>query len=428
MKKKVVIIGAGISGLTTGYLLSKQNTDVTILEKSDRPGGWIQTLHHEGFLFELGPRSCRPKGNGRCTLQLIEELGLTDQIITGNKAATKRFLFLNEQLQQIPSSPLAFLTSPLTRPMLLSLIKEPWVAATKEFDESIHSFTSRRFGEYAANTFFNPLTLGIFAGDTKKLSIKSCFRNMYEYEQQHRSVIRGALRSKPKHPITSPFIESLQKQPLFSFKKGMQTLIDALAEKLDINYNTAVTKIESDKVYTTSRAIPYDHLYLCIPAHQLTQLIPSIPSVPTVSVTTASIGFKRNVLKNQGFGHLVPTSEGEKVLGIVWDSSAFPEQNRYPEETRLTVMMGGAHHPVIDDPEALALDALRRHLAIHEEPDAMLIRHAKDAIPQYYVGHEELVARALQSLPGNMTLMGNSFRGIAINDCIASSVSEVKSW
>lgn len=434
MKKKIAILGAGITGLATGYLL-KQHADVTLLEKSDRPGGWVQTVERDGFLFELGPRSCRPKGNGRYTLKLIEELGLADEIITGNEAATKRYLFLNGRLQQIPSSLLSFIASPLTRPMVLPLLKEPWVPPSKESDESIHHFVSRRFGEYAANTFFNPLTLGIFAGDTKKLSIKNCFPSMHEWEQNHRSVIRGAFKSKPKHSITSPLIESLQKKPLFTFKRGMQTLIEALAEQLgkQIRYNTTVTGIDAQEnrvtIHTPNGSETYDHLYLCIPANQLKNLIPPIPTIETAetaSVVTASIGYRDNTLEKQGFGHLVPTSEKEQVLGIVWDSSAFPEQNLHPQETRLTVMMGGAHHPDLVDADEktltnIALDALKRHLGITTCPDTLMIRYARDAIPQYHVGHDERVAQVEKTLPKSITLMGNSFRGIAINDCIANA-------
>lgn len=431
MKKKVIILGAGITGLATGYLL-KDQADVTIVEKSDSPGGWIRTLEHDGFLFELGPRSCRPKGNGRYTLKLIEDLGLNNEIITGNKAATKRYLYLNSKLQKIPSSLLSFITSSLTRPMVPSLLREPWVPPSTEDDETIHDFTSRRFGKYAANTFFNPLTLGIFAGDTKKLSIKSCFPNIHEWEQAHRSVIRGALKSKPKHPVTSPFIESLQKEPLFTFKGGMQTLTDKLAEQLagHIRYHTTVAEIDAQDTHVTvktgTHSETYDHLYLCIPARQLKALIPTVPEVETASVVTASVGYKHKTLNEEGFGHLIPTSEQEKVLGIVWDSSAFPEQNRHSQETRLTVMMGGAHHPEViesdeKDLEALAIDALRRQLGITARPDALLIRYARDAIPQYHVGHEERVAEVESELPRSMTLMGNSFRGVAINDCIASA-------
>lgn len=438
MKKKIAIIGAGITGLTLGYLL-KDSFAVTLYEKNSRPGGWIRTLNHEDFLFELGPRSCRPKGNGRYTLKLIEELNLTNEIIKGSPTATKRYLFVNQKLQSIPSNPFSFIASPLTRPMTLSLLKEPWIRPSRLNDETIHNFTSRRFGNHAANTLFNPMTLGIYAGDIHRLSMKSCFPLLHEWEQKHRSVIRGAFKPKSSHPIQSPFIDSLQKEPLFTFRKGMETLTQTLSHKINdsIHYNTSILSIQASKrdvtLQTAAGLISYDHLFLCIPSRQLKSYFPDIPTIETASVVTASIGFKHYTLRNEGFGHLVPSSEGEKILGVVWDSSAFPEQNQNPQETRLTVMMGGAMHPdIVNLPEGtlenMAIDALKRHLKIHTYPDTILISRAKHAIPQYTLGHEERVKEISSKLPDSITILGNSFNGVAINDCIAHAYKTVCSF
>ena len=79
--KNIVVLGAGISGLSLAWKLKQkfpEDCKITILEKSHRPGGWIRSIEQDGFLFEQGPRSCRPKGAGLATLKLIEELGLRD--------------------------------------------------------------------------------------------------------------------------------------------------------------------------------------------------------------------------------------------------------------------------------------------------------------------------------------------------------------
>ena len=93
-------------------------------------------------------------------------------------------------------------------------------------------------------------------------------------------------------------------------------------------------------------------------------------------------------------------------------------------------MMGGAHHPdVIEmgerELECLALDSIRRHLDISTCPDTIAIHYAKNAIPQYHVGHEERVLQVEKTLPPNVSLLGNSFKGIAINDCIANAYKAV---
>jgi len=45
MNKKITILGAGISGLTTAYLLQKKGFDVTVIEKNNQPGGAMESVH-----------------------------------------------------------------------------------------------------------------------------------------------------------------------------------------------------------------------------------------------------------------------------------------------------------------------------------------------------------------------------------------------
>ena len=56
-KIKVAIIGAGLTGLTTAFYLKKEGIDFRIFEKSEKPGGVIQTHRENGFTFESGPNS-----------------------------------------------------------------------------------------------------------------------------------------------------------------------------------------------------------------------------------------------------------------------------------------------------------------------------------------------------------------------------------
>ena len=79
---KVVIIGGGISGLSAAYYLAKGGASCTILESRPRLGGVIQTERVEGCTIEAGPDSflsAKP-----AALELIRELGLSDQVIGSN--------------------------------------------------------------------------------------------------------------------------------------------------------------------------------------------------------------------------------------------------------------------------------------------------------------------------------------------------------
>jgi C-3',4' desaturase CrtD len=52
--KRVVVIGAGVGGLTTAAVLAKSGLDVTVLEAQVYPGGCASTYYHQGYRFDSG--------------------------------------------------------------------------------------------------------------------------------------------------------------------------------------------------------------------------------------------------------------------------------------------------------------------------------------------------------------------------------------
>lgn len=55
MAKKVVVIGAGFSGIAAASCLAQKGYDVTVLEKNDSAGGRCRKFDAEGFMFDMGP-------------------------------------------------------------------------------------------------------------------------------------------------------------------------------------------------------------------------------------------------------------------------------------------------------------------------------------------------------------------------------------
>lgn len=444
MVKKVVILGAGISGLSLAWYLkrfAKEPMKITVIEKQKRAGGWIETQDNNGFLFELGPHSLRPKGSGVETLKLIQELDLSDEILPAAPAAHKRFICFKNRLHALPQSPVGLIKSPWIWPVVPKILKEPWVQKTGLEDESLDGFIRRRFGKKAADFLVDPLVSGIWAGDAKKLSARSCFPKLWEMEQETGSILRGAFRSKKKKE-EDPWIQKMQKRGLFTFKNGMQTLPDALAEKLggDLLLNETVQAIEQHQnqwqIQLSKRVISADIVISALPPHSLSELIkPLIPKSATLldqlqstSVGVACFGWNQNVLNNKGFGYLIPSSEQEKILGVLWDSSAFPEQNKSPSQTRLTVMLGGEHHHKLNLEKknclALSKEALSRHLGINVSPDMTVFHKTLKAIPQYELGHHRFVSefqKSISVLPLPFYVAGNYLGGVSVNDCILFS-------
>lgn len=404
--KHIAVLGAGICGLSLAWRLKKKyrnEAKITLFEKTSRAGGWIETIEKEGFLFEQGPRSCRPQGAGIATLQLIEELNLQSEVLGGK--LPNRYLLYNQKLEKVPSDLISFLTSPLTRRHIPAILRECFKKSDFKEDETIFDFFSRRFSSDFAMSLIDPFVSGIFAGDIRELSIRSCFPYLHE----NGCVVRSFFKRK-KSDNLSRFVQANQKYNLFTFKNGMETLTKRLSQELTIIYNQTVSGIDSLSDHAvvrlaTGENLHFDHVYTTLADKE----------VPTSSIAVVNFGYHRDVLKNKGFGYLVPSKENEKILGVVFDSSAFPMQNKHPEETRLTVMVGEKY---LHDPLTVAGEALSKHLSIDAMPDVTHVKIAKNAIPQYPVGHWEWLKRKELNCKPHITFLGSSYYGVSVNDTI----------
>jgi oxygen-dependent protoporphyrinogen oxidase len=444
--KKVVILGAGISGLALLWFLKQKyqdSVDFTILEQKKNAGGWIKTIQAQGFLFDLGCRSCRTSGNGIKTLELIESLNLEAKVITANPDAKKRYIYINQRLECFPNGIYSFLKSTLTKGLIKAVCKDLFFKSktkkSKEGDESIHEFITRRFSKEMAENLFDPLTSGIYAGNIKKLSLKACFPTLAHYEDNYGSVVKGMIFDKKTDVPSSPFVKFVKSMGIFSFKDGMQTLTDCLSNRLkqhiiyDVKINTLEFYEEKTRInFEDGSIIDADHVFSTIPAHCLHSLVqePNLSQAlcqfQSASVATVSFGFKRAVLKPKGFGYLIPSKEKEEILGVVFDSSVFKEHNSIPNMTRITVMIGGAHFTHFDsyskeDFHQMALKAISKHLNINEIPDFHHVELFLNAIPQYLIGHSNRVKRMEALRPAHFKILGSSFYGVSVNDCIAQA-------
>jgi oxygen-dependent protoporphyrinogen oxidase len=440
LPKHIVILGAGISGLTVAWQLQKQfnnQTQITLIEKESRVGGWIRTVFHEGFLFEQGPRSCRPRGNGLETLRLIEELNLQDQVITSHQAAKRRYLYSQQCLQSLPYRLLSALHPSFFQVIGKALWRDFSMPKGEGKDESIYSFFERRLGHSFTKNFIDPLVSGIYAGDMRKLSIQSCFPLCFQWEQQAGSLLKGCLKYGRVHESLSPWMKTIQKSSMFSFKEGMEVLPKAIMEGFmgEVRLNCEVQSLTPyfDKIVVKlpkQQLIEADYVISALPISALHSLL--IPfgigiDCPHANVVSVHLGYHQSVLSQKGFGYLIPFQERESILGCVWDSCVFPQQNTHQEEARLTVLLGGTQHPHMDALNnqtclEMALAALDKHLKIKRKPDAVLIERAWQAIPQYPIGYSSRLEELWTQLKpqwSRLMVIGQALQGVAVNDCIA---------
>jgi len=456
---RIAILGGGISGLAIGWFLKQalgSHLQLTIIEKSQRPGGWIETLHKEGFLFEQGPRSCRSSGGGRETLALIEALGLDHEVIVPHSDAKKRYVYHapatpakkweladhGRSLQSLPKKVWEIPFNSLTRNWLKVLWRDWWKPKRQQEDESIHSFFSRRVGSDWTENLIDPFVSGIYAGNCSRLSLKSCFPLFDEWELQQGSLLRGAWHHRSQAIEQSPFIQKIGKSSLFSFQRGMETFPRALAAQLKDHLLLGQTvqrlRFENQEVQiecSEGKSLCVDYVISTLPLFTLSGLLKDYPSLMTklnqlsyATVTSINVGFHRAVLAYKGFGYLVPSRYGLPVLGCVWDSSIFPQQN-LGDQTRLTIMMGGSRHLEVQEMSESELfeqaqRVLYEHLGIGAQPDMMQVKKASQAIPQFEVGHAKWkreIEEEIHQLVPQLMLSGSAWAGVSINDCVAQA-------
>ncbi|KAM3872639.1 protoporphyrinogen oxidase [Diretmus argenteus] len=462
--RTVAVLGGGIGGLAASYYLAKspQISKVIVLESSGRYGGWLwSTRRSDGAVFEHGPRGIRPAGPvGRNTLNMVEDLGLESEIlpVTYNHAASKnRYLYVNGKLHKMPSGIGGVLrtTPPFSRPLLLSVAMEMLVKKSKMEDESVHSFVSRRLGKELADMAIDSLCRGVFAGDCRKLSVRSCFPPLFNAEQLRGSVVLGMMLGSGPGPVVIPGPlaqrSSTDSWAQWSLRRGLESLPEAItgwltqSGKVQLHRHATVKQLRrsasSWEIHLEDGTISADHIISALPAKALSTVLPSsfqpliqqLQDISTATVAVVNLEYEGSVLPVTGFGHLIPSSENLGVLGVVYDSVPFPQHNRpNGDTTRLTVMMGGAwFQEVFGAPEevteecllAAATEAVHCQLGVTTAPSWSRVALHKDCIPQYHLGHWRRVESMRSYIRKKLlplSLAGSSYDGVSVNDVIFS--------
>ncbi|MFO7767569.1 MAG: protoporphyrinogen oxidase [bacterium] len=467
--QRVAVVGGGITGLTTALKVRDltrgegRETEVLVLEASDRLGGNIRTSREEGFTMEWGPNGYLD--NAPETSALVGRLGLEGQIQKADESAAKRYLYRDGQLHLLPTGPLSFLTSPvLSLPGRLRVFLEPFARGRPEDeDETIYAFASRRIGSEAARILIDAMVSGVYAGDIHELSLKSTFPKMYAMESEHGGLVRALLARMKERRAAKKRVAALEARgdqaeelvrpggpagpggTLTSFKDGLDTWIEALASELERSWrlSSPVTAIReegdlSGGRYTIEiggrRTLHADAVVLTMPAPKAApslrsldgDLAAEIDALPTAGLAVVALGYDEADLDGApaGFGFLVPRDQGIRILGCLWDSSIFP--GRAPGgKVLLRVMIGGAHDPgAVTLPEEELLETVRRELGetmgIDAEPLLSRVFRHPLGIGQYPVGHQERMDRIHRHLgrhPG-LFIAGSSYYGVSMNACI----------
>lgn len=413
-----------------------------LLERGARFGGMIDTVQENGFLFDIGPQSFTTTGP---LDQLIEELGLAGELLHAAPRAPRYILFRG-RLTPVRPSPPALLRSPLIGwRTKLRLLTEP-LRRTRppQGDESVAAFVRRKFGADLLTNLAAPAISGIYAGDAEKLSLQSAFPNVRRWEEQYGSVLRGAMKSRPS--------SGGKAASLCTFKRGMRTLPQALSEKLadSAQCDSEVLVIRANAAGNFDVALRHQGVMLQLeasaiviatPTDQAGSLLAEVDSgfaeglakIEYAGVAQVSAGYRLAQItgpiaaRPEGFGFLVPRTEGLRLLGTIFNSFLFA--GRAPNEPEkmasFTSFLGGATDPdmckqPVDMVAGTARAELAKVLGITGAPVTEHVSRWERALPQYNLGHERIVTMLRQlcdKTPG-VFLAGNYLSGPSIGSCV----------
>lgn len=456
--KRIAIIGGGISGLSAALALEPYHRSgalqYVLYEASPRLGGVLVTEHVDGCIVEAGPDSFvseKPWASDLC-----REIGLGDQLIGSNDASRKTYILVKGKLVAIPDG-LMFMVPTRIIPTILSPLfsKETKLRMAREWfhppqkadaDETVASLVERHYGSEMVARLADPMLSGIYGGQASQLSVRAVLPRFAEMEAKHGSLGRAMLAARKQMARTR---KGPAKALFTSLKDGMQQMVDGIVVRLStsaLHPNTGVQTVQRPNggwlVSAGYASDQFDAVVVATPAPaaasllQITnaELASQLLGIGYSSSITVNLGYDRSVRSAlpQGFGFLVPRTEGKCLMATTFVHNKFP--HRAPEDRALLrCFVGGAGNEQIlqlADEEILLMvrEDLRQIISLKADPLFTRVYRWKGAMAQYGVGHLERLQRInnlLLKLPG-LALAGNGYRGIGVPDCVRSGQEAAK--
>ena len=459
----IVIVGGGITGLAAAYKLEELSRErdqplrFTVLESSDRLGGVIATEQRDDFLLELGPDSFISEKPW--ALALCRRLGLEPELMGTNDAHRATFVVHKGRLEPLPQGFMLLAPTqlgPLIQSRIFSWSGKFRMAldvvlprAKEQDDESLGSFVRRRLGREALERIAQPLIGGIYTADPDQLSLAATMPRFLQMERDYRSVIYALWRAARRNPQTAKGTSGARWSLFVTLQTGMQRLVSVLTERLSSgtirqscpatsvryqpeNANGSRWNVECDDGST----LQADGLVLATPAFAAAHLVRALDRslsqqlscITYSSAATVNMAYRRDQIPHplNGFGFVVPRVERRSIIAGTFSSVKY--SGRSPSDhALLRTFVGGALQAELferDDAEirALVRSELQQLLGIEAEPLLTRIARYPQSMPQYRVGHLQLVGEIEKRVAGypGLALAGNAYRGVGLADCVRS--------
>jgi oxygen-dependent protoporphyrinogen oxidase len=426
---RVVVVGAGITGLAAAHYLRKGGAEAVLVDKSMSLGGVMRTAYVQGCVLEGGPDSFL--ASKPWAAELIREVGLGGELMSSNDAKRVTYVLKQGKLVRLPDG-LTMMVPTKIGPLIgsgllswgaklrvgLEYFRRPGGAFT---DRSVEEFLLDHYGREALDYLAEPLLAGVFGGDPAQLSSLSVLPRFVELEAKYGSLTRGVLAEK--RPSEGPIFQTL--------KRGLGSLVEALQPSTPPVQGRAESIERAGtgfRVRVNGEWIACDGVIVACPAPEAALLVAGIDrelggllsAIPYNPALTVALGYRRGECPVSGFGFLVPKRERELLLACTYVHNKF--DHRAPDDIAVVrCFLGGS---ALSRTDAAVLEATQRELAriagVHAQPLFSNISRWPQSMAQYIVGHGPRVSRIeemVRGVPG-LCLAGNAYHGIGIPDCI----------
>jgi oxygen-dependent protoporphyrinogen oxidase len=226
-RKRAIIIGSGIAGVTSAFRLQRAGWDVRILERRTIAGGRMRTVRQDGFVVDVGAGIL--PASYKAVLQLIQDANLNEIIDElGGKIAIPRA----GKLYYLDMSNLA-----------MSLLKTPlirWTSKLKMARISYDLWRGRKVLGFDTISGAAPLDTGtVTAYAAKYLNqelldyiVGPTLRSLYLNNPYETSIVEFLW-----------FMKNLSSSSSFCLKGGMDQLAAAVARQLPVEFGTVVEDV-----------------------------------------------------------------------------------------------------------------------------------------------------------------------------------------
>ena len=445
MTRRLVVVGAGITGLSAAFEWRRRRPDdeIVVLEAGDRIGGKLHRVELAGHWYDTGPEAVLARVPE--AVRLIEDLGFGDRLVA--PATTQASVVLPDGRHPLPAG--TVLGVPASADGLDGILSPEGVTRVRaeaglpplrlDGDVAVGALLRERLGDEVVDRLVEPLLGGVYAGRADELSTAATMPALAAHLAAAGSVLRAASAARDEGarsrgdddgPVFATVADGIGALPealvaasgalvrLRTPAHGLRRT--ATGFELSIGPAAAPELLTADAVLVTAPAQKAARLL----GEVAPGAVKPLQGIPYASMAVVAMAFPAQDV-DAGSGLLVPPVTGRLVKGVTVSSAKWPHLaggeallvrssvGRFRDESELQRSDEDLTAAVVADvAELLRLD--------RPEPlETRLVRWG-GGLPQYLVGHParvDAIRAAVSEVPG-LAIAGAAFRGVGVPACI----------